>query len=63
LTLKHISNTVQQLIKESEAIEQWVRNGNIQLVGAIYEPKTGIVEFLNTGTINHISTSELKGVR
>lgn len=50
LTLKHISKTVKQLVSESSAIEQWVQAGEIELVGALYESSSGIVQFLRNPT-------------
>ncbi len=47
LARRHIARMAQQLTEESPALKRLVDSGQIQVVTAMFDPLTGLVEFLN----------------
>ncbi|MDB4339028.1 hypothetical protein OAA19_02850 [Rubripirellula sp.] len=47
---RNVIRSVQEIVRRSDAIAQSVRDGEIVIRGAIYDVKTGRVEFLGDGS-------------
>ena len=46
---RNVLHTVKQILGRSDAIRDAVAGGRVKVVGAIYDVKTGEIEFLETG--------------
>ena len=47
LTRRHVNRMAQQLVKESPALSHLVKSGQIYVVSAMFDPSSGLVQFLS----------------
>lgn len=46
VTMMNVKNNIAYILKHSDVLREMVENGEVGIVGAIYDVKTGQVDFL-----------------
>ncbi len=56
LVRRHVPRTVRQVLERSGALQKMVANGQVEIVGAVFDTRSGRVEFLQPNLLKSIET-------